>query len=213
MLFFFNFGCYCSIYLQTGQTPLITAIRAGHPHIADYLLTINHADANVKDNDDWTALIFASDKGWAQLTRKLIEDLFVDVNAVTSDGMTALMIASSNGHLSTVNCLLDVKDVDVNRFDALGYTALMYATENGHLEVVKALIEKGHALVSLHGATAKIPPLDIAVKNGHEDIVQYFSDFSYGYEDRGSSLDLEVYQMTSNMCYHSFCYLIVSFCL
>jgi ankyrin repeat protein len=170
----------------------MTAIRSGHPHIADYLLTIQYIDANVKDNNNWTALLFAADMGWAQLVRKLIEDYFVDVNNVSSDGMTALIIAGSNGHLSVVNYLLEVKDLDVNRFDSLGYTALMYATENGFLEVVKILIEKGYALVSLHGARAQHSPFEIAIKNGYEDIIKYFSDFSYGYEEKSGNINLEV---------------------
>ncbi len=162
----------------------MTAIRAGHPHIADYLLSVRFVDVNMKDFDNWTAIVFAAEKGWTQLTKKLIEDFHAEVNSVTSDGMSALMIASINGHLSVVNILLDVSDLDINRFDSLGYTALMYATENGHLEVVKTLIEKGHALVTLHGANSKYTSLEIAIKNGYDDILKYFNDFSYGFEER-----------------------------
>ena len=89
-----------------------------------------------------TALRMASDYGYTEIVRLLIENGDLDVNATDydDDGRTALHLASIKGHTEIVKMLLE-KGADVNAKDTLDRTALQYASQNGHAEIVKLLEE------------------------------------------------------------------------
>ena len=89
-----------------------------------------------------TALRMASDYGYTEIVRLLIENGDLDVNATDydDDGRTALHLASIKGHTEIVKMLLE-KGADVNAKDTLDRTALQYASQNGHTEIVKLLEE------------------------------------------------------------------------
>ncbi|MBI4654475.1 MAG: ankyrin repeat domain-containing protein [Nitrospirae bacterium] len=63
------------------------------------------ADINAKDNDGFTALMFASYSGHTDIVEVLLAK-GADVNAESNDGLTALMSASSKGHTDIVEVLL-----------------------------------------------------------------------------------------------------------
>jgi ankyrin repeat protein len=56
----------------------------------------------------------------------------------------------------------------------------MFAAQNGHIEVVKKLLNTGayYELINNEGKTAK----DLAVQDGHDNIVQLLDDFAIAYE-------------------------------
>ena len=85
------------------------------------------ADKDAKDNDGWTALIFASIGGHESCVRALLYAGADKDAKTTTNGSTALIWASENGHESCVQALLDA-GADRDAKDNKGRTALMRAT-------------------------------------------------------------------------------------
>lgn len=79
-----------------GRTPLICAIRGHHLEVANYLLSQN-ADPNLRDQQGWSALMWASYQGQSAMV-----ELLVQFKAATclrnKQGMTALQLAQLKGH-------------------------------------------------------------------------------------------------------------------
>lgn len=113
------------------------ACRDGNEGIAR-LLPGRFVDVNTRDQDGWTALIYASQNGHETVV-KLLLDSHADINTQSYDGATALIYASCGGHAAVVKLLLEAH-ADINARDDEGFTALMFAREKGHEEVVKLLL-------------------------------------------------------------------------
>jgi ankyrin repeat protein len=115
---------------EFGCTPLILASCNGHKEVVELLLD-NGADVDARDKygfcmipftlekdgkealkeleknvhiNGWTALMYASQKGYAEIVKLLIEK-GANVNAKDDRGFTALMLASQNGHKEIVELL------------------------------------------------------------------------------------------------------------
>lgn len=74
-------------------------------------------NVNLKDPDDGsTALMFASQRGYAEIVMLLVEN-GADVNLNNNNGWTALIKAVYNGHIDIVKFLLE-RDADVNSLAA-----------------------------------------------------------------------------------------------
>jgi hypothetical protein len=73
------------------------------------VLIDNGADVNAKDNDGWTALMYAAFSGYTETAEVLIDN-GADVNAKDNDGLTALMIAEGNDQTEIVNLLREVEE-------------------------------------------------------------------------------------------------------
>lgn len=114
------------------------------------------ADPNIRDEDGWSALNYAS--GWLQ-RREVVEMLLkvgadVNVRAFGSDNSTPLISASGldAGDPVIVKMLLDAgADVDAEGYE--GETALSEASSEGHLGVVRVLLEAGAGVNRNHLAT------------------------------------------------------------
>ena len=76
-------------------------------------LSMTCADMNVKDNKDWTALMWASWYNFPELAKLLLES-GVDVNAQSSKGNTALMFAADHNSADVAEPLL-AAGADVNK--------------------------------------------------------------------------------------------------
>jgi ankyrin repeat protein len=95
--------------------------------------------------DGMTALMWASQSGYLEIVRFLVERGGANVNAAqTDDGMTSLMFACQFGHLETARFLIECGNAVVNTASTdSGHTALMCASEMGHDEVVTLLLQHG----------------------------------------------------------------------
>ena len=89
----------------------------------DLARTLLHYDANinVRNEDGFTALIYAAAVGNARMVGILL-GLGANVNGATNFGVTPLHAAAIRGHLRTVRLLLR-KGADVNRIDDLDMIA------------------------------------------------------------------------------------------
>jgi ankyrin repeat protein len=98
------------------------------------------ADANARDKDGFTPLIWAASFGRTENVLALLKK-GADVNAKDKTGWTALMGAARKGHTATVLALLAM-GADVTAKDNNGWTALMSGSVSGRLDTVLVLLEK-----------------------------------------------------------------------
>ena len=98
-------------------------------------------DVNAKDNDDWTALMFASWKGRTTCVSHLLQQPNIDVNAKSNNCNTALMLASDYEKNDCLSLLLQQSNIDVNAKNKDGRTALMFASRREKIDCVSYLLK------------------------------------------------------------------------
>jgi len=106
-------------------------------------------DVNMRDADDYTALILASDKDNdkdnIEISKFLI-DSGADINAKARDGYTALILATLNQHIKIAKFLID-SGADINMKTNKNNTALMFAANAtfkiDNVGLCKMLIDAG----------------------------------------------------------------------
>ena len=127
------------------------------------------ADGNYKDDEDYTVLMWAVCRGYAEVVKELVDN-GADVNAKDKENNSALMVAAINGELEVVKYLVE-NGADIEAIEQDGWTALTCAASEGNLEVVKYLVEKGAKIEvgDADGDTA----LMVAVGNGELEVVKY----------------------------------------
>ncbi len=119
---------------------------------------------NVKDNDGWTALLFAEDNNHLETVKTLLAK-GADINARDTYGNTALMYASIHGHTDIVQVLL-TKDADVNAKTKDGKTALMYAIDQEHDDIVSLL--KNAGAIGLISKETRHEPVKKSLQNSDD---------------------------------------------
>jgi ankyrin repeat protein len=72
--------------------------------IVKLLLERKDIDINIKDNDGWTTLIFASEYGEIDVIKLLLEREDIDINIKNNNGWTALIFALHD-NIDIVNLL------------------------------------------------------------------------------------------------------------
>jgi len=106
------------------ERKVTTGRMKGHTNIDQALLAAG-AEVNAKDEDGWTALMWAARMGSNDIVELLLSK-GADVNAKDEDGTTALMYAAASiyeGRVETVQALLSA-GADVNAKGNDGRTAL-----------------------------------------------------------------------------------------
>jgi ankyrin repeat protein len=161
-----------------GITPLIIACCEGHTEVVTKLLAAN-ANVDQVQNDGSTALLFASRQGHAEIVKKL---LAANANITLADklGDTPLYAACEEGH-AEVAALLLAANADVNQGDNEGRTPLWIASQHGHPKVAEMLLAANAEVNANPISDAEddgVPPLKVAIVNGHLGCVQVLS--SYG---------------------------------
>ena len=102
----------------------------------------------MKDEDGYTALIWAADNGHLAAVVELLKHPAIDVNCVDLDGHSALTWAVDKGHTELVRVLLG-RDLDLNVRDHEGYTPLICATAQARTDIVDLLLKDGRIDVNL----------------------------------------------------------------
>jgi len=169
---------------------------------------VSGADVNAKDSSEWTALHWASQEGYFEVSKVLI-DSGADIE-LKSEGWTPLHCASGNGLFLSVMYqpsgighveiakLLILKGSDVNAtHDRFGNTPLHEAAERGNLEVVELLIESGAYINAqltaprdvffTYSHPAGTTPIDLAIKRSRTDVVtvlRKYGGYKTGYSNR-----------------------------
>src|SRR5207249_2710320 len=90
--------------LPTGETPLMTAARAGRVDAVNALIEA-HADLKAKESvGGQTALMWATAEGHADVVQALIK-AGADVHQGSKKGFTPLLFAARNGDIETTRAL------------------------------------------------------------------------------------------------------------
>ena len=122
----------------------VSVSEADGNSVARFLLELG-ADANVKDNEGWTALLREANKGRTSIVQTLL-DAGADINVkctCTAGGWTALTLAAQEGHGATVDILL-ARGANPNLANSQGDTALALALEReGSMDTVRTLLDRG----------------------------------------------------------------------
>ena len=172
-------------------TPLYRATEAGNSKVVKLLLSHQQIDVNKISPNGWTAisratedghsdiveqllghpkinaLHWASDWGYYDQVKALVNDTRTDVNKRDDNGATALCIASQRGHYKIVQLLLGHPNIDVNIGDVVGETPLYKATSNAHSDTIKLLIGHNNIDINKGKTTDGQTPLTIASKMGN----------------------------------------------
>ena len=93
----------------------------------------------LQDADGHTALIWAADKGYADIVRTLLGVKSIDTNIQSEEGFTALICAAGQGYLDIVRDLLDNGETDAFLVDSCGFWAISAAANGNHSAIVKLL--------------------------------------------------------------------------
>jgi ankyrin repeat protein len=116
----------------------MSAVFSGDPTLIDYLLKQNVA-FNVRANNGWTALFYATELLQPDIARTLLEQ-GADPNITGLDGFSPLMSAVLNGSYPLVEILLE-SGADPNLKDINNESAFSIAEDKNEEEIL-GLLEK-----------------------------------------------------------------------
>lgn len=121
------------------------------------------------DDDDWTALMSASETGNFDIVKFLVGE-GANVNIISDVEWTAFMIAVANHNFEIAKFLID-DCADIEE----GTTVLIHAARTGQLEVIQFIIETG--LADIEGKDEDgITALGWASRYGYNNIVKVLLD-------------------------------------
>jgi ankyrin repeat protein len=147
---------------------LIEAVQEG---VVDTVKTLidSGIDVMIKDNEERTALHYASGYGSYDIALALVE-AGAEVNVIDEAGRTPLHLASANGHKDIAELLIN-RGAQTNIQDSeYGYTALHYASILGNMDIIQLLIDNGAdaQITDDQGMT----PLDVAKDEDTADFIR-----------------------------------------
>ncbi len=135
-----------------GRTKLMNASKTGNLELAENLI-YSKADINAKDNDGWTALMFASRFSASPKMVKLLIKNGADVKQKNNYGVTSLQLAAGFSNSSAIVAeLLDSYEAT----DSEVLSAFIYAvSSSASIQILEAFYKKGIPLNAAYdGKTA-----------------------------------------------------------
>lgn len=120
---------------KLGKTALMFAAEQNNLEAVNLLVT-REAKARAFADNDYTALMYAAQRGYADCVRTLAQ---YESRLHSKMGYTALMLAAQNNH---VECTMILKPYEAGMQTPSGLTALICAASNGNDECVKLLVDR-----------------------------------------------------------------------
>ena len=165
--------------LQAGRLG-IAAMNENQKDVQELLEKGVSVDAVVKEESSWTALMWASMKGYISIVKLLLDNKANVDWSPTQSKITALHLASKYGHKDIVESLLD-NGANVNAQTSGGFTALINASEGGHKDIVELLLERPGIDITMETTNPDNPNRNLdalgwARLRNHEDIVDILNE-------------------------------------
>src|ERR1700730_12119631 len=180
--------------LQVPGPELFDAIRTGHKHLVESILSEDRLLASAQNENGVSAVLMsvyldraeirevllrhgaelqvpdAAAIGHIPRLKELLEKNPASAKNISPDGFPAVALACVFGHLQAAQLLvLHGADIQAAATNGSGYNALTGAVASGHTEIVKWLLENGADPNYRYGAGYS--PLLTAAANGHVGIV------------------------------------------
>jgi len=130
---------------DTGRTALHCAMSKGNLEIVKILLAREDIKLDLVDNDDRTALYYASTNGFADCVKLFLSDVRCSTDIVNHVGVVgspsnAICQAAYWGYTEIVNMFLDYPGINVHIEDDDGNTPLLKAVESNRIDIVRMLL-------------------------------------------------------------------------
>lgn len=146
---------------KDGKTALIFAASKGNPALVQLLAP---HEASMSDARSYTGLMYAAMNGHPEVCKIL---LGAEHGSCDKDGRTALMIAAT---YNRAECCEVLAPVEGNRKGSFFSSALKIAARKGHVESLRKILP-------YEGETYGLEALDVALREGHKDIVDELQIF------------------------------------
>ncbi len=139
--FLYKLGANPVLLNNNGNNALVGAILSNNQELVNFMLENHPEMVNQVNAKGWTPLMYASNKGKAEMVQLLVE---ADATFNNQDelGRSALMLAAKRGHTETVKVLVNAAaKLDLKRTN--GMTAFMLAHKYGFSFIEKLLLGAG----------------------------------------------------------------------
>jgi tetratricopeptide (TPR) repeat protein len=141
-------GVLEQLHAKTGSQPgdginnqLFVAVKNGDLQwVSDCIR--GRANVDSRDNNNWTPLHYAAEKGYAELVNILLHNR-ASINTENNRKATPLHFAARNGHLKVVEALLSSRARVNATTQNNNWTPLHFAAKHNHVAIVKSLIKHG----------------------------------------------------------------------
>ena len=182
-------GVNAAVPDDNGLTPLLWALRQGHPETATTLLqqspscraSVNHHHEHGADGGDITsyALYMASQQGFTNVVQQLLSC----GHPTSTVNSSSLCTAAEHGHTAVVSVLLQHDQTFINMYDDDGMTALLLAARSGHVAVLNLLLADPDIDQEVRMVTTCYTPLHLAAANGCDAAVSLLCDHLFNVND------------------------------
>ena len=153
----------------TFEHALIKAVKAEQAEAVQFVLDLEIADIDYRNEDGNTAIMLACELGDINILHSLVS-AGANVDLQNNDGWTPLMKASQNNHITIIHVMLDEADADPHLQNQIGSNALMIAAFAGCLEAVELFITKG--VDCTHQREDGVTAFMLACQKGHIEIAE-----------------------------------------
>ncbi|KDO22003.1 TKL protein kinase [Saprolegnia parasitica CBS 223.65] len=160
---------------NSGEVPLLVAVKAGHANIVERLL-LAKASSSCLPHEGQTLLHVAAAQGNLGVVKVLVTAGFNVFATDMETGRTALHMAAAANHGKVVARLVAAgATIDVAARTVNGWTALVVATARQHVDIVGQLLRAGASVHVNANATKSTKtlyqPLHLAAEHGYGEIV------------------------------------------
>ena len=179
--FFTDMGADVNLKTKNGLNCLHIAAEFGHLSLCKMFIKKHNYDAQITDNNGWSALHYSVRNGSHELVN-FFADKGTEINLKTKNGTNCLHIAAKHGHLNLCKTFINSYNFDVQTSNNDEYTALHFSAINGSFDLFSYILNKGS---QIYGKTKNMENvLHLSSLEGHFDICNFvLKYFIKDYED------------------------------
>ena len=180
--FFADMGADVNLKTKNGLNCLHIAAEFGHLSLCKMFIKKHNFDAQITDNNGWSALHYSVRNGSRELVN-FFADNGTEINLKTKNGTNCLHIAAKHGHLHLCKTFINSNIFDVETPNNDEYTALHFSAINGSFDLFSYILNKGS---EIYGKTKNMENvLHLSSLKGHFDICNFvLKYFMKDYEDQ-----------------------------